>query len=323
MVIDWGNDVAAKLSVGRVALVGAAALALVSVGYNVWRDRPEKTAASAPFAPAAQPPSDPQAVIRGLQDRVGANPDDAEGWQMLGWAYFENGRHADAVRAYRRAVKLAPDNATFWSSLGEAVVMASERDPMPKEAAEAFDKAVKIDPKEPRARYFQAVRKDLAQDHEGAIRDWLALLADTPPGAPWEADLRRTIEQVGKINGIDVKDRLAAIKPAAPHPSMGSPLGGSVATAAIPGPSREQMQAAAQLPKGQQDAMIEGMVSGLEAKLKANPANVDGWIMLMRSRMTLGETAKAQAALEAARKANPGQSARLRDEARVLGVPGV
>ncbi|WP_443019019.1 tetratricopeptide repeat protein [Sphingobium sp. MI1205] len=323
MVIDWGNDVAAKLSVGRVALVGAAALALVSVGYNVWRDRPEKTAASAPFAPAAQQPSDPEAVIRGLQDRVGSNPDDAEGWQMLGWAYFENGRHADAVRAYRRAVKLAPDNATFWSSLGEAVVMASERDPMPREAAEAFDKAVKIDPKEPRARYFQAVRKDLAQDHEGAIRDWLALLADTPSGAPWEADLRRTIEQVGKINGIDVKGRLAAIKPAAPHPDMGSPLGGSVATAAIPGPSREQMQAAAQLPKGQQDAMIEGMVSGLEAKLKADPANVDGWIMLMRSRMTLGETAKAQAALEAARKANPGQSARLRDEARVLGVPGV
>ena len=309
---------AAKLSMGRVALIGAAALAVVSVGYNMWRDRPEKeeAAASAPFAAAGQP--DPESVIRGLQERVGANPNDAEGWQMLGWAYFDAGRHADAARAYRRAVKLAPGNATFWSSLGEAVVMASERDPMPKEAAEAFDKAVKLDPKEPRARYFQAVRKDLAKDHEGAIRDWLALLADTPPGAPWEADLRRTIEQVGKINGIDVAQRLAAVKPVAPHPPIGS-----VATAAIPGPSREQMQAASQLPKGQQDAMIEGMVSGLEAKLKANPGNVDGWIMLMRSRMTLGETAKAQAAYEAARKANPGQAGRLKEEARVLGVPGV
>ncbi|ANI79576.1 Cytochrome c-type bioproteinis protein CycH [Sphingobium sp. EP60837] len=303
-----------------MALIGAAGLALVSVGYSVRRDRPQEkeSAASAPFAAAGQQPSDPESVIRGLQDRVGATPNDAEGWQMLGWAYFESGRHADAARAYRRAVKLAPDNATFWSSLGEAVVMASERDPMPKEAADAFQKAVKLDPKEPRARYFQAVRKDLAKDHEGAIRDWLALLADTPPGAPWEADLRRTIEQVGKINGVEVKDRLAAVKQAAPHPPIGS-----VATAAIPGPSREQMQAAAQLPKGQQDAMIENMVSGLEGKLKANPGNIDGWIMLMRSRMTLGETAKAQAAFEAARKANPGQAGRLRDEARVLGVPGV
>ena len=305
-----------KLGAGRILLAGAAGLAIVSVGYNVLRDQPGKDAPAAPVA--AQKASDPGAVIRDLQERVGANPNDAEGWQMLGWAYFESGRHADAARAYRRAVKLAPDNATFWSSLGEAVVMASERDPMPKEAAEAFDKAAALDPKDPRARYFLAVRKDLARDHEGAIRDWLALLADTPPGAPWEADLRRTIEQVGKINGIDVKDRLASVKPAAPHPPMGS-----IATAAIPGPTREQMQAASALPKGQQDAMIESMVSGLEAKLKANPANVDGWIMLMRSRMTLGETAKAQTAFEAARKANPAQAGRIRDEAKLLGVPGV
>lgn len=311
------------VNLGRTLLMGAAALALVSVGYNVARDRDEgrKQAPAAPAAPMAQA-SDPEAVIRGLQDRVGANPNDAEGWQMLGWTYFESGRHADAARAYRRAVKLAPGNATFWSSLGEAVVMASAHDPMPKEAAEAFDKAVRLDPKEPRARYFLAVRKDLAKDHEGAIRDWLALLADTPPGAPWEADLRRTIEQVGKINGIEVARRLAAVRQAGPHPAMGPAVGGSVAAAAIPGPSREQMQAASQLPKGQQDAMIEGMVSGLEAKLKANPGNVDGWIMLMRSRMTLGETARAQAAFDSARKANPGQAGRIRDEARLLGVPG-
>ncbi|WP_242443516.1 hypothetical protein [Sphingobium sp. LB126] len=198
--------------------------------------------------------------------------------------------------------------------------MASDHDPMPQEAAAAFDKAIAIDPKDPRARYFLAVRKDLAKDHEGAIRDWLALLGDTPPGAPWEADLRRTIEQVGKINKIDVAPRLAAVKPVAPHPPMG---GMSVAAAAIPGPSSEQMQAAAQLPKGQQDAMVEGMVSGLEAKLKANPGNVDGWIMLMRSRMTLGETAKAAAAYAQAKAANPAQAGRIRDEARILGVPGV
>jgi cytochrome c-type biogenesis protein CcmH len=66
--------------------------------------------------------------------------------------------------------------------------------------------------------------------------------------------------------------------------------------------------------------MIDGMVSGLEDKLKANPANVDGWIMLMRSRMTLGEPAKAKAALEAAVKANPGDAAELRAQAAGLGI---
>lgn len=306
---------------GRIALMGAVGIAAVSVGYNIMRTPDEAKAPVAPSPLTSNQANDPEAVIRGLQDRVGADPKDAEGWQQLGWAYFESGRHGDAVRAYRHATQLVPGNATFWSSLGEAAVMASEHDPMPKEASEAFDKAIALDAKDPRARYFLAVRKDLTKDHEGAIRDWLALLSDTPPGAPWEADLRRTIEQVGKINGIDVAGRLAAVKPTAPHPPMGG--GMSVAAAGIPGPSREQMQAASQLPKGQQDAMIEGMVSGLEAKLKANPDNVDGWIMLMRSRMTLGETAKAAAAYAQAKAANPAQAGRIRDEARILGVPGV
>ena len=80
-----------------------------------------------------------------------------------------------------------------------------------------------------------AVEKDLAGDHEGAIADWLALLADTPPGAPWEADLRRTIEQVGRIRSIAVDERLAAAvagRPDAPP-----------AVAAIPGPTEEQLAA--------------------------------------------------------------------------------
>jgi cytochrome c-type biogenesis protein CcmH len=307
-------------TLGRGLLAGAIAIAAVSVGYAVIRDDgPPKQAAPA-MAPASAS-ADPEDELRTLQGRVGANPKDVEGWQQLGWAYFDRQRYADAARAYRHATDLAPKNATLWSSYGEALVMADERDPMPAAAATAFDKALAIDPKEPRARYFAAVRKDLAGDHKGALDAWLALLADSPPGAPWEADLRRTIEQVGKINRIDVAPRLAAIKPSA-HPTVAAPVATSVATGAIPGPTRDQMQAAASLPKGAQDQMIAGMLESLEAKLRANPANIDGWIMLMRSRMTLNESGKAGDALKRAVAANPAQAARLKDEAKVLGVPG-
>lgn len=306
---------------GRWLLLGGAAIALASIGYAVVT-RPqgrETEQAGAPSANASAA-TDTESLIRSLQERVGANPKDAEGWQQLGWLYFETGRYDEAARAYRRATELSPQNATFWSSLGESIAMASEHDPMPAAASDAFEKAIRLDPKEPRARYFLAVKKDLGGDHKGAINDWLALLADTPPGAPWEKDLRRTIEQVGTINKIDVASRLGAIKQTEAHPAIGAPM--PVATAAIPGPTREQMQAAAALPKGQQDQMIEGMVSGLEAKLKARPGNIEGWVMLMRSRMTLGETAKASAALKSAIDANPGQEKRLRDEARLIAVPG-
>lgn len=316
----------------RLLLMAAIALAIVAVIYAVTRDQPTVPDPAGQAASATPDASaDPEAVIRSLQEQVGSSPDDAEAWQRLGQAYFLTERYSDAERAYRRAATLVPDKAALWSAYGEAAVMASPRDPMPKVAHDAFRKAHELDPRDARARYFLAVARDLSGDHKGAIDDWLALLADTPSGAPWEADLRRTVEQVGKINRIDVADRLSAIRtlPAqSPSPHMGmttgmpAMAGDPVATGPIPGPTREQMQSASSLPKGAQDQMIAGMVGGLEAKLKSSPGNVDGWIMLMRSRMTLGETAKAAAARDAAIAANPAAASRIRGAAATLGIPG-
>ena len=115
--------------------------------------------------------------------------------------------------------------------------MASEHDPMPPAALDAFKRAVALDPKDPRARYFLAVEKDLKGDHQGAIADWLALLKDTPAGAPWDNDLQRTIEQVGKINKIEVAKQIAA---ATANRPAAQPAGGM----AIPGPTQDQLAAA-------------------------------------------------------------------------------
>ena len=180
---------------------------------------------------------------------------------------------------------------------------------MPALALEAFRKAAQLDPTNPRARYFLAVKKDLDGDHQGAIADWLALLKDTPPGAPWLADLTRTIEQVGKINKIPVTARIAAVAPKAP-----------AATAAIPGPDKAALAQATGIPPSQQREMAEGMVASLEAKLKANPGNLDGWAMLIRSRVVLDQRDKAAQALKDAIAANPAQAAALRQQAAMVGV---
>lgn len=302
----------------RMILVLALLIAVAAIGVAVWKRSTGTAPELASANPAAAPQEDVQALISRLEARLKENPGDAEGWRMLGWSFFETGRFAEAATAYRRATALAPDNADYWSSLGEALVLAGDGD-VPPDAANAFAKALANDPKDPRARYFTAVQRDMKGDSKGAIADWLALLADTPAGAPWEADLRRTIEQVGAREKIDVAARLAAVRPAPAMP--GAP---SVATAAIPGPSREQMAAAAQLPPGQQEAMIQGMVDSLAARLKANPRNADGWIMLMRSRVQLGQTQQARDALKtglAAFSDDPAQAARLNDAARELAIP--
>jgi cytochrome c-type biogenesis protein CcmH len=306
------NESKGMSGANRAILIAAFILLAAAIGYAIWRDSVRSTIPSATESVAT--PSDQLAE---LEARTKREPDSAEAWTALGAARFDLGDFGGAATAYEKAVALSPESAGLWSALGEARVMGSDRDPMPPAALEAFNKAIALDAKDPRARYFLAVKKDIGGDHKGAIEDWFALLADTPQGAPWEADLRRTIEQVGQIHKIDVAARLAntQARPLTPNEMP-------VAARAIPGPSRADMEAASQLPKGQQDQMIEGMVSGLEAKLKANPADVDRWIMLMRSRMTLGETAKAAQALKDGIAANPGAAARLKAQAQLLGVPG-
>lgn len=296
----------------RAILIAAFVLLAAAIGYAIWRD----SVPSVPD-PAIQGAAAPSDQLAELEARTKREPNSAEAWTALGAAKFDLSDFAGAGAAYEKAIALSPESAGLWSALGEARVMGSDSDPMPAAALQAFGKAIALDAKDPRARYFLAVKKDIGGDHKGAIEDWFALLADTPQGAPWEADLRRTIEQVGQIHKIDVAARLASTQ-ARPLTANEMP----VAARAIPGPSRADMEAASQLPKGQQDQMIEGMVSGLEAKLKANPADVDRWITLMRSRMTLGETAKAAQALKDGIAANPAAAGRLKAQAQLLGVPG-
>lgn len=299
---------------GRIALIAAALIALVAIGIAVARSLGAFDAAAPAPAAATAPPTPDQAIAQ-LEARLQKDPKDVEGWQMLGWAFFETARYPEAATAYRRATALAPGNGVLWSSLGEALALSVKELEMPADAAAAFRKAIQLDPNDPRARYFLGVEKDIAGNARGAIDDWIALLEITPAGAPWEASVRQTIEKVAARDKIDVATRLAAVKPAPALP-------GTPASAGIPGPSPQEMAAASKLPPGQQEAMVAGMVNGLEAKLAANPANPDGWMMLMRSRMTLGEGAKASAAYRSALAANPGARSQLAAAAKELGVPG-
>ncbi len=302
-----------------LALAAAGVIALASVGVAIVRsgDGSESVEAG-PHGSVkpGEPVPDVTSMIARLEARLRQDPDNPADWRMLGWSYFETGDLMRSAAAYRRAAEVEPGKAENWSSLGEALQTASA-DVSP-EAAAAFERALAIDPKDPRARYFLGVQKDLKGQHEAAISDWIGLLRDTPPGAPWEADLRRTIEQVAGKAKIDVAGRM-------PPPPLTAPGGSSVATAAIPGPTPEQLASASSIPPSQQSEMVRGMVDRLAGRLKSNPKDATGWIRLMRARMVLGEKEEAGQALRSARAAFAGDAAvqaQLGRAAQELGVPG-
>jgi len=263
------------------------------------------------MAPGQAPPID--AMVASLQQRLRQDPDNHEGWYLLGMTWRGAGRFREAEQAFRRAAELAPRNADYAAYLGEILLILGGNRP-PPEAQTLFRRALALEPGNPQALYYLATIKDVNGDHRGAIDDLIALLRTAPPGAPWEAQVRGAVTSIAQQNRIDISGRL-------PPPRAAPP---SSATAAIPGPTPEQMEAARGIAPGQQDRMVLDMVERLAQRLRQNPRDADGWIRLMRSRMVLRDPAAAAEALRSGLAAFADDSAtqtRLRNAGRELGVP--
>jgi cytochrome c-type biogenesis protein CcmH len=309
------------LSAGRVILILAALIAVAAIALSILKSRKGSDAPAAESAAPATPVGDVASMITALEKKMAANPQDAEGWNMLGWSYYNVGRYADAVKTYRKAADIDPKNAGYWSALGEVLVLSGPGG-VTSDASQAFGKALALDPKDYRARYFTGVKQDQDGDHKGALDRWIALLKDAPAGAPWEDAVRTLVDRVGSQNHIDITDRVPPRKTA--DAGQVQRPGDAVATAGIPGPTASDMQAATGMTTGEQSAMVQSMVDRLAARLEANPRDGDGWIRLMRARMVLNDPVGARTALargKAAFRDDKAEQGRLDVAAQALGVP--
>ncbi|MCW2238250.1 c-type cytochrome biogenesis protein CcmI [Azospirillum canadense] len=233
------------------------------------------------------PPKNVLAALEKLKAQLDQNPDDAQGWSILGQAYAKMGRVQEAADALRKAATLSKGDPDILGTYGEVLISANGGT-VTEEARTAFETILTKDAKEPRARFYLALARRQAGDVKGALERWAALMADSPADAPWVPVVQGQIQQAAKELGLD---------PAAVTPKTLPPEQAPAAQNQNPGQGQGQDQGGSPQDREQ---MIRGMVANLAAKLEANPADVDGWLKLARSYNVLGERDKAA---EAARKA--------------------
>ena len=101
------------------------ALPLVAGSLYLWLGAPDVR--DQPFAARESPAAavaehgegqDVEALVESLAERLQAQPDDVEGWVMLGRTYNALGRYDDAVTALSHAAALADGDANIAAMLG-------------------------------------------------------------------------------------------------------------------------------------------------------------------------------------------------------------
>jgi len=298
----------------RVAAIAALVLLpVLAVGLYATLGSPELPAA--PLAARPNAPSASQSVaslVSQVEAHIERNPDDGRGWDVLAPVYLRLGRYDDAVKARARALALNGETAARQADLGEAKVAAASGI-VTAEARQAFDRALALDPQLLKAKFYLGLAAEQDGKRDEAAKIWRGMLAgvpaDAPNAPPWVDSVREALARIGASDVAPAQKSDAA-------PEVSS---------AQPGPSADDMAAAATLTPQQRQEMVSGMVARLADRLKTDGADVEGWLRLMRAYVVLGERDKAVAATADARRALVGEADKLRrvDElARGLGIDG-
>ncbi len=220
------------------------------------------------------------ALIAELERRLAASPDDRRGWVLLARGYARQGRMAEAEVAQQRALALAADDgeaAEIAVGFGQILIEEAQGAVTPAARA-AFAEALKRNPAHPQARYFMGLAKLQAGDAPAALAAWRALLADTPPEAPWREGLE---EQIQRLEA----ESAAPADPAARQATI--------------------------------ESMVAGLAARLEETRASGGGTAEEWAQLGRSYRVLGRAEQARDAYGEALKRQPEDIALLRDYAAV------
>ena len=196
-------------------------------------------------------------LMQRLRGALAERPNDLEGFTLLARNEARIGRIAEARAAQQRVIQLKGREATAgdWSDLAEFSVVSAGGYVSP-EAEAAADAALVLDPGDGRARYYKGLAEVQGGRADLGFRRWDALLADSPPDAPWVPILRRELPGLAELAGIPFRPE-----------------------------ERPEF--------GENEEMIRNMVETLAGRLAAEGGNAEEWARLIHSLGVLGDHDRA------------------------------
>jgi cytochrome c-type biogenesis protein CcmH len=256
---------------------------------------------SQPLSARLENPGNDMAILVAKAERhLDEHPEDGKGWDVLAPIYFKSMRVGDAELAYRHAIRLLGPSPERLDGLAETL-MAVSQGVVTAEASDVLKQSLALQPDNPRAKFYLALAFEQAGKASEAKAAFEALAKASPADAPWLPIVNEHIARNG-----------------------GAPLAADASTQAPGNPTSADVASAETMNAGDRMQMIRGMVETLDAKLKDDPNNFEGWMRLIRSYAVLKDDARAADALKRGLAAFPPTGAegqQLVALAKELGLP--
>lgn len=282
LAVGAGEQVQSSAS-GRLGIL-VAALFVPVAGFGLYTQVGAPDIPAVPFAERGAEQDDArqlQQLTAELKARLETDPAGGEtrGWELLGQTYMNMNRTSDAVRAFEQIADRDDATSATLSQYAEALITAESGVVTPL-AGRIIDRAMQLDPSNPAATYYKSLALDQAGDAAGARALLLDRLARETGLQPWMPTF------LTAANGLAARLGL----PETAMPEFEAPRG----------PSAADIEAAGEMSDEDRAAFIRSMVDGLEARLRDEPDDLDGWLQLARALVVLGEEDRALKALQGA-----------------------
>ena len=152
-----------------------------------------------------------QAMVVRLAERLKANPEDGQGWVMLGRSYGALGRFDEAVSAYANAVQRLPGDAEVLADYADVLGM-TQGGRLQGKPEKIIERALKADPNNPKALVLAGSVAFEKKDYRNAVNNWEHLLRLAPQDSEFARSVSASIAEARAL------DERTSARPAAPDP---------------------------------------------------------------------------------------------------------
>jgi len=168
--------------------------------------------------PAAQQGNMPsqaevEQMVSTLAARLEKNPENPQGWAMLGRSYKVMGRLEEAGKAFDKAGAFMESEPELMLEVAELSAELNQGKVEGRGAA-LLKKVLQTQPDNPQALVLAGTDAYFRQDYPAALRHWERVLAQVPPDSEDARNLGAGIEKVRSLMGQGASTPVPAAKPA-------------------------------------------------------------------------------------------------------------